>query len=140
MVIKKMTIGKMPQWFYTVDKKHSFSYIPDIAETLHILGTSDKSWGQIWNVPTAPAMTLAEIISMINHLVHKNLKPQVMNEFMTSILRLFIPALAEMKELKYQLVQDYVLDSSKFEKAFSFTPTTLEEGLETVIDHIHRNR
>jgi nucleoside-diphosphate-sugar epimerase len=140
MVIKKMTIGKMPQWFYTVDKKHSFSYIPDIAEALHILGTSDKSWGQIWNVPTAPAMTLAEIISMINHLVHKNLKPQVMNEFMTSVLRLFIPALAEMKELKYQLVQDYVLDSSKFEKAFSFTPTTMEEGLETVIDHIHRNR
>jgi len=43
-----------------------------------------------------------------------------------------------MKELKYQLVQDYVLDSSKFEKAFSFTPTTMEEGLETVIDHIHK--
>jgi nucleoside-diphosphate-sugar epimerase len=140
MVIKKMAIGKMPQWFYTVDKKHSFSYIPDIAEALHILGTSDKSWGQIWNVPTAPAMTLAEIIALINHLVHKHLKPQVLNEFMTAILRMFIPALAEMKELKYQLVQDYILDSSKFEKAFSFTPTAMEEGLETVIDHIHRNR
>ena len=140
MVIKKMVVGKMPQWFYTVDKKHSFSYVPDIAEALYILGTSDKSWGQVWNVPTAPAMTLAEIISLINHLVHKHLKPQVMNEFMTSILRMFIPALAEMKELKYQLVQDYVLDSSKFEKAFSYTPTTMEEGLETVIDHIHRNQ
>jgi len=140
MVIKKMAVGKMPQWFYTVDKKHSFSYIPDIAEALHLLGTSDKSWGQVWNAPTAPALTLTEIIALINHLVHKHLKPQVMNEFMTSILRLFIPALAEMKELKYQLVQDYVLDSSKFEKAFSFTPTTMEEGLETVIDHIHKNR
>jgi nucleoside-diphosphate-sugar epimerase len=138
LVIKKMVHGKMPQWFYTVEKKHSFSYIPDIAEALHILGTSDKSWGQVWNVPTAPAMTLEEIIALINHLVHKHLKPQVMNEFMTSILRLFIPALAEMKELKYQLVQDYVLDSSKFEKAFSFTPTSMEEGLETVIDHIHK--
>jgi hypothetical protein len=53
-------------------------------------------------------------------------------------LTAFIPALDEMKELKDQLVQDYVLDSSKFEKTFSYTPTTMEEGLETVIDHIHK--
>ena len=138
LVIKKMVHGKMPQWFYTIDKKHSFSYIPDIAEALHLLGTSDKSWNQVWNVPTAPAMTIREIIEMTNHLLHKHLKPTVSNEFMTSILRLFIPALAEMKELKYQLVQDYVFDSSKFEKAFSYTPTTMEEGLETVIDHLHK--
>jgi nucleoside-diphosphate-sugar epimerase len=138
MVIRKMVHGKMPQWFYTVDKKHSFSYIPDIGEALHILGTSDKSWNQVWNVPTAPAMTITEIITLTNHLLHKHLKPQVMNEFMTSILRLFIPPLAEMKELKYQLTQDYVFDSSKFEQAFLFTPTTMEEGLETVIDHIHK--
>ena len=138
MVIRKMVHGKMPQWFYSVDKKHSFSYIPDIGKALHILGASDKSWNQVWNVPTAPAMTIAEIITLTNHLLHKHLKPQVMNEFMTSILRLFIPPLAEMKELKYQLTQDYVFDSSKFEQAFSFTPTTMEEGLETVIDHIHK--
>jgi nucleoside-diphosphate-sugar epimerase len=138
MVIRKMVHGKMPQWFYTIDKKHSFSYIPDIGEALHLLGTSDKPWNQVWNVPTAPAMTLTEIITLTNHLLHKHLKPQVMNEFMTSLLRLFIPPLAEMKELKYQMTQDYVLDSSKFEQAFSFTPTTMEEGLETVIDHIHK--
>ena len=133
-----MVHGKMPQWFYTIDKKHSFSYIPDIAESLLLLGTSDQSWNQVWNVPTAPAMTLREIIELMNKLVHKNLHPQVMSEFMTSILRLFIPALAEMKELKYQLTQDYVFDSSKFEKAFNYTPTSMEEGLETVIDHIHK--
>jgi len=78
-----------------VEKKHSFSYIPDIAEALHILGTSDKSWGQYGMCLLHPQMTLEEIIALINHLVHKHLKPQVMNEFMTAILRLFIPALAK---------------------------------------------
>jgi nucleoside-diphosphate-sugar epimerase len=139
LVIRRMTHGKSPQWFYTIDQKHSFSYIPDVASALFMLAGSEKSWGQVWNVPTAPAMTLSTIIDMMNHLLHKKLKPQVLGNFMTSVLGLFIPALAEMKELKYQLVQDYVLDSSKFEQAFSFEPTSMEEGLETVIDHIHKS-
>jgi nucleoside-diphosphate-sugar epimerase len=139
LVIRRMTAGKSPQWFYTIDKKHSFSYIPDVAASLFILSGSEKSWGQVWNVPTAPAMTLQTIIDLMNHLLHKKLKPQVMGKLMTSILQMVIPALAEMKELKYQLVQDYVLDSSKFEQAFSFKPTSMEEGLETIIDHIRRS-
>ncbi|MCU0380111.1 MAG: NAD-dependent epimerase/dehydratase family protein [Chitinophagaceae bacterium] len=139
LVIRRMTHGKSPQWFYTIDKKHSFSYIPDVASALFMLAGSEKSWGQVWNVPTAPAMTLSTIIDMMNHLLHKKLKPQVLGNFMTSALGLFVPALTEMKELKYQLVQDYVLDSSKFEQAFSFEPTSMEEGLETVIDHIHKS-
>jgi nucleoside-diphosphate-sugar epimerase len=139
LVIRRMTHGKSPQWFQTIDKKHSFSYIPDVAASLFMLAGAEKSWGQVWNVPTAPAMTLSTIIDLLNHLLHKKLQPQVMGNFMTSVLRLFIPALAEMKELEYQLIQDYVFDSHKFEEAFSFRPTSMEEGLETTIDHIRKS-
>jgi nucleoside-diphosphate-sugar epimerase len=139
LVIRRMVHGKSPQWLYTIDKKHSFSYMPDIAEALFLLAGSDQSWGQVWNVPTAPAMTVSGIIDLMNHLLHKKLKPQVMGTAMTSVLGLFIPALAEMKELKYQIVQDYVLDSSKFEQAFSFRPTPMEDGLETTIDHVRKS-
>lgn len=139
LVIRKMASGKKPQWFYTIDRRHSFSYVPDIGRALAMLGQSAQSWGQVWNVPTAPAMTLAEIIDLLNRLLGKNLKPMVTNEFITSILRLFIPALAEMKELKYQMVQDYVLDSTKFEQAFGFQPTPMEEGLKQVLAQIRLN-
>lgn len=139
LVIRKMVHGKSPQWLYTIDKKHSFSYMPDIAAALFLLSGSDKSWGQVWNVPTAPAMTLSGIIDLLNRLLHKKLNPQVMGKMMTSLLGMFIPALAEMKELRYQMLQDYVLDSSKFEQAFSFRPTSMEEGLETTIDHVRRS-
>lgn len=139
LVIRRMIHGKSPQWLYTIDKKHSFSYIPDIAAALYLLAGSEKSWGEVWNVPTAPAMTVSGIIDLLNHLLHKKLKPQVMGNVMTSILSVFIPALAEMKELKYQMVQDYVLDSSKFEQAFAFRPTPMEEGLETTIDHVRKS-
>jgi hypothetical protein len=45
-----------------------------------------------------------------------------------------------MKELKYQLVQDYVLDSTAFEAAFSFTPTPMEKGLKEVLEQIRNEK
>ena len=138
LVIRKMAAGKKPQWFYTINRKHSFSYVPDIGRALALLGQSPQSWNQVWHVPTAPAMTLEEIIRFINQALGTNLRPMVTNEFVTSIIRLFIPALAEMKELKYQMVQDYVLDSSKFEKAFGFTPTPMEKGLKEILEQIQK--
>jgi nucleoside-diphosphate-sugar epimerase len=50
-----------------------------------------------------------------------------------SILRILIPPIKEMKELKYQVVQDYWFDSSKFEKHFNFTPTSMEAGIRETI-------
>lgn len=138
LVIRKMVQGKKPQWMYTIDRKHSFSYTPDIGRALATLGQSPKSWGEIWNVPTAPAMTLSDIIRFLNQQLGHSLKAQVMGEGMLTLIRLFIPALAEMKELKYQLTSDYILDSSKFEQAFGIKPTPMEQGLTAVIQQIRQ--
>jgi nucleoside-diphosphate-sugar epimerase len=140
LVLRKMATGKRPMWFYTIERKHAFSYMPDICRALALLGCSSEAWGKIWNVPTAPAMTLAEIIAMVNHLQGSRLKPMVTGEFMTAILRMFIPALAEMKELKYQMVKDYVLDSSAFEKAFACSPTPMETGLKQVLEQMRTEK
>jgi nucleoside-diphosphate-sugar epimerase len=140
LVLRKMALGKRPMWFYTVDRKHAFSYVPDIGRALALLGSSDTAWGKIWNVPTAPAKSLAEIIALVNEWQGTTLRPVVTGEFMTAILRLFIPPLAEMKELKYQLVQDYVLDSSVFEAAFPYTATPMETGLKQVLEQIRNEK
>jgi hypothetical protein len=42
----------------------------------------------------------------------------------------------EMKELKYQMVQDYWLDSSAFESFFGFQPTSYDEGIGQVLQNI----
>lgn len=139
LVIRRMCAGKRPQWMYTTARKHAFSYTPDIGRALAILGQSDRAWGEIWNVPTAPALTLEAIIGLLNEELGTALEAQVMSEGLMKLLRLFIPALAEMKELKYQLTSDYVLDSSKFETAFTFRPTPMREGLRQVIAEIRQN-
>ena len=89
---------------------------------------------QTWNLPTDPSYPSGtEITSILNRLLSKNAKLQVMAPWLISVLGLFIPVLKEVKELRYQSDQDYCLDSSKIEKAFGLKPTPIEEGLKECI-------
>lgn len=133
LVIKRMVQGKSPQWMYTTEKKHAFTYIPDIARALVAMSKRPDAYNRIWHLPTSPAMTLDEFISIINRQLGTNRKPQVMSETLLKLVRLLVPPLMEMKELKYQMVQDYHLNSRAFEDHFKIKPTPYETGLAEVI-------
>jgi nucleoside-diphosphate-sugar epimerase len=134
LVINRMKAGKNPQWLYSGDKKHSFTYIPDAGKATAFLALQESAWNQTWNLPTDPSYPSGkEITSILNRLLSKNAKLQVMSSMMISLLGLFIPVLKEVKELRYQSDQDYCLDSTKIEKAYGLKPTPIEQGLKECI-------
>ena len=134
LVINRMKAGKNPQWLYSGDKKHSFTYIPDAGKATAFLALQENSWNQTWNLPTDSSYPSGkEITSIMNILLSKNAKLQVMSSGMISLLGLFIPVLREVKELRYQSDQDYCLDSSKIEKVYGLKPTPIEKGLKECI-------
>ena len=49
---------------------------------------------------------------------------------MIGIAGIFMRIMYEMKEMLYQNEFDYVFDSSKFNKAFNFVPTSYKTGIE----------
>ncbi len=51
---------------------------------------------------------------------------------MIGALGIFMRLMYEMKEMYYQFDEDYIFDSSKFNNAFNFTPTSYKEGFEIV--------
>ncbi len=134
LVIDRMKAGKNPQWLYSGDKKHSFTYIPDAGKATAFLALQESAWNQTWNLPTDPSYPSGtEITSILNRLLSKNAKLQVMSSWMISVLGLFIPVLKEVKELRYQSDQDYCLDSTKIEKTYGLKPTPIEQGLKECI-------
>lgn len=134
LVINRMKAGKNPQWLYSGDKKHSFTYIPDAGKATAFLALQESSWNQTWNLPTDSSYPSGkEITSILNQLLSKNAKLQVMSSWMISVLGLFIPVLKEVKELRYQSDQDYCLDSTKIEKTYGLKPTPIEKGLKECI-------
>jgi hypothetical protein len=52
---------------------------------------------------------------------------------MVSFTGLFVPLFRELSEMIYQYEQDYVFNSSKFEKRFAFVPQKPEEGVARLI-------
>jgi hypothetical protein len=53
---------------------------------------------------------------------------------------MFIPIIKELSEMTYQYDRDYFFDSSKFIKAFQYTPTTNFAAVNEVVNALKANK
>ena len=134
LVIKKMKAGKNAQYLYSTSKKHSWTYIPDAGKATAFLALQQDSWNQTWHLPTESSFSsVNEIHSILNKELGTKLKILVLPSWLVSILGLFIPVMKEIKELSYQLKEDYCFDSSKIEKAYGLKAIPIEVGMKNCI-------
>ena len=130
MVFDKMKKGKTAQWFANAKVPHSFTYTPDAAQGLYLLATTPSAYGQTWHLPTAsPAITGTEFVALAAKYMNAANKVQTLPKWLVKMIGIFIPIMKELGEMLYQTEFAYHFDSSKFEKAFQFTPTSYEEGI-----------
>ena len=66
--------------------------------------------------------------------MHAEVKVQILPKWLISAVGLFVPIMKEMKEMLYQNEFAYEFDSSKFEKAFQFKPTSYDEGIQVTAE------
>ena len=127
--------GKKANWLGSVNYKHSFTYTPDAAKATAILGNTPDAYNQTWHLPTvANPMTGKEWINAIAAAMNVKPKYMVAGKTIVKIMGLFNPLMKELVEMLYQCDQDYVFDSSKFEKRFNFQPTPYLEGIKTIVE------
>lgn len=134
-VFNPLSKGEKANWFESIDFKHSFTYTVDAGKATAILGNTETAYGQIWHLPTASnPLTMTQWIEKIA--VKFNVEPQfqllpkqLVAEYGASNI-----FMREAVEMMYQYDRDYVFDSSKFEKEFSFEPTSYEQGIDTIIN------
>ena len=137
MVIDNLMKGKKAQSFGSPDKIHTFTYTPDAAKATAVLGNTPDAYGQEWHVPTTKEkLTTRQWIELIARELQTEAKIQEVPAFMIKLLGIFIPVMREFPEMLYQYEQDYVFDSSKFEKRFGITATPPEEGIRKLIQSL----
>ena len=130
LVFQRLLKNQRAQWLVNANVVHSFTYVPDAARALAILGTDDNSWNQVWHMPTAAgALTGAEFIRQAAIALGKESHYQVLPSWMVRLGGLFDRTTAELHEMLYQYAFPYRFDSSKFEKAYGFQPTPYAEGI-----------
>jgi nucleoside-diphosphate-sugar epimerase len=130
LVFDRMKKGKSAQWFINAKLAHSFTYTTDAAKGLYMLATKDSAYGQTWHLPSVlPALTGNEFIAMAAKYMHVSVRVQVLPKWLIQVVGWFNPIMKELAEMLYQNEFSYEFDSSRFEKAFQFKPTSYEEGV-----------
>jgi nucleoside-diphosphate-sugar epimerase len=138
MVITKYAAKQTAQWIGNPNKKHNFIYIPDAGKAMFLLGQNPDSDNQVWHLPTPPAITGKQFMEIVARAYGVKPKFMVLRKFMLWLIGLFQKVVMGSVEMYYQYDHDYIFDSSKFEKAFNFKPTSYEDAIKELSETLYR--
>lgn len=134
-VFQRLLAGKAAQIAGSARVPHTHTYLPDFGRALVLLGERAEADGQAWHVPNdMPRITQGELIEMIAEEAGEPVKIQAAGKFMLSLLGLFIPELKESVEMLYEFEQPFVVDSSKFERAFGMQVTPMRQAVRETVE------
>lgn len=134
LVFDRLSKGKSAQILGNPNALHSYFFTPDAGPALAKLGNTPSAYNQVWNLPVAtPTITTHQFAEIIAKQLGLKLKTDAMPTWLIKMLGIFIPFLKELPEMMYQYNHPYILDSTKFEKAFLLKATPYEEGIRRTI-------
>ena len=125
--------GKAAEGMGNIDLPHTYTFINDFGKALVILGERDEALGQAWHVPNPETVSTRRFIELIFAALNQPVKIARMGALMLRIGGIFIPAAREMVEMMYEFQKPFVVDSSKFVKAFGNHATPLDEAIRQTV-------
>lgn len=133
-VVRRVLAGRPVSVVGDPDVPHSWTAIGDVARTLAILGTDDRALGRPWNVPTAEPMSARALIGAMAR--EAALDPPTVRRIPPAALRVagwFSPDIRELREIRYQFEQPFILDSADITATFGIEATPISETVRATV-------
>jgi nucleoside-diphosphate-sugar epimerase len=128
-VFARALAGKPAQALGDPDTLHTYTFIHDFAAGLVTLAQRDEALGEVWHVPSAETVTTRRFIEMVFQQIKQPARLQRVPRLMISMLGIFVPAMRAVTETLYQSERPWVVDHSKFARAFGSRPTPHEQAI-----------
>jgi nucleoside-diphosphate-sugar epimerase len=126
--------GKPARWLGRLDVPHSLNYLPDVARALIVLGSRPEALGEIWHLPAAEPVTGRAFVELIAVALGRPVKVTATSRLAMRIAGVLDGRARETTEMLYQWERPFVLDASKFQRAFGpFEPTAHEQAVATTV-------
>ena len=132
-VFARAIAGKPAQLLGNPDVPHTVTYIEDFATALVTLGERDEALGQVWHVPNAEAVTIRRFVQMVFESAGHPPRLRAAPRWGIAMAALFNPTLRAVREQLYQSERPWVVDSSKFERAFGWSATLLPDAIAATV-------
>ncbi len=127
--------GKRARWMGSRDEPHSCSYTRDCAKAHSILAESQFAQGQLWHLPTSnPGLTGRQWAQLMDETLGANPNNKSGSLWAHKLWGYIDKVTVELYEAGCQPKRVCQFDSSKFEGAFNFVPTSYRQGLKETLD------
>jgi nucleoside-diphosphate-sugar epimerase len=130
---KQYFAGKSVDWVGRLDAPHTYSYIEDFGRGLVTLGEHDTALGQVWHITADAPATGAQYLDLVFAAAGARAKIRKASKAALQVIGLFNPLMREMAEMAYEFEQPYIMDGSKFARAFGVAPTPLPDAISTTV-------
>src|SRR4051794_2338807 len=109
------------------DVPRGWSYLPDVAATLAVLGTDERAWGRAWHVPSAIRSQREALTDVAAALGKPAPKVSAMPWSALRAVGLAVPFLREVVDVRHQFDQPYVIDATAATDTFGLTATPWDD-------------
>ena len=117
--------GKRADFIGNPDLAHTYSYVPDIAAGLAILGSDERAVGQVWHLPGPETGTTRALLDLVAAEVGHPVGVRNVPKLAMRALGLVNPLMRELAEMSYEFEEPFILDTTKFQSAFGTSGTPL---------------
>ena len=120
-------------WLGKLDVPHALSFVEDFARGLIVLGTHEQALGQVWHIPTAQALTGRQYIALASEAAGVQARALAVSGLLLRVLGLTNGVLRESVEMLYEFNEPYLIDGSKYTRAFDGLPTSHQEAMRRTV-------
>jgi nucleoside-diphosphate-sugar epimerase len=132
-VFANAVAGKRADFIGNPALRHTYSYVPDIATGLALLGSDERAVGQVWHLPGPETLSTRAVLELIADQVGHPVPVRSVPKLALWALGLVNPMVRGQAEMSYEFEQPFTLDTTKFESTFGTSGTSMEVAIKETV-------
>lgn len=132
-VYDRILAGSTVYVLFDPDMPHSYSYTPDVARGLMVLGSHPAALGRAWHLPVAAQLTSRELLDRFAARAGTTVGVRRVPRWAVRSIGVFVPFLGATVEMMYQWEVPYLMDDGDFRRTFAVGPTPLPAAIDATL-------
>lgn len=131
--------GRAVHWLGALDLPLTPLYIDDFARGLITLGERPEAVGSVWHIPHAEPLTARQFVGLITRVTGRQVRIMAHGNRTARALGLVSAIARAGAEMVYQFEQPFVVDGSRFARAFGEKATDYDAAIRATLDWYQSN-